>query len=553
MIIGTLMLSLTASVVCAQVIKLPQTGQNFSYYPGDDGDLQVGVRWPSPRFTNNGNGTMTDNLTGLTWTKNANPPGDTLNWAQALLYVDLMNKGNRQNYGYKDWRMPNVNELESLLKVGEEYTSQAWLTSQGFKNVMPDYWTSTSSSWPSDYPVFVIYYDNVYSAHINSYRYLWPVRGKTSGPAMIWKTGQKVSYSTYFTRDDGGLQKGVAWPNPRFVDNENGTVTDRLTGLLWLKDANCFGVKAWYDALDTITDFNIQQDNYSCVDYTSSYTDWRLPNRKELRSLIDYSKYEPALPENHPFMNVAYSYWSSTSLSPKYSPEQAWVISTWGGGMGNELKSFLYLVWPVRGGIPLKLITPNGGETISSGSTYTIQWEGSSGVVFKVLYSLDNGTTWMLIDDNIQGTAYSWQVPPLSGNKKKCLVKVIGYNASGKQVGSDRSGLPFAIEVVELTSPNGGETLTSGAAYNIAWTIHDTTDPINQVVLFYTKNGGQTWNLVATLPAGTYSPGSYSYPWTVPSVGTVRKTKCKVKVVLKNAKGATRGSDLSDGYFTIQP
>ena len=42
---------------------------------------------------------------------------------------------------------------------------------------------------------------------------------------------------------------GVEWPNPRFTDNLDGTATDNLTGLIWLKDANCFGPRTWSDAL----------------------------------------------------------------------------------------------------------------------------------------------------------------------------------------------------------------------------------------------------------------------------------------------------------------
>jgi hypothetical protein len=59
-------------------------------------------------------------------------------------------------------------------------------------------------------------------------------------------TGQTSSYGT---NDDGALQNGVTWPSPRFRDNCNGTVTDNLTGLIWLKNANCFGVQ-WTAALE---------------------------------------------------------------------------------------------------------------------------------------------------------------------------------------------------------------------------------------------------------------------------------------------------------------
>ena len=60
------------------------------------------------------------------------------------------------------------------------------------------------------------------------------------------KTGQTASYAT---GDDGDFEKGVAWPNPRFTDNGNGTVTDSLTNLIWLKNANCFETRMWAQAL----------------------------------------------------------------------------------------------------------------------------------------------------------------------------------------------------------------------------------------------------------------------------------------------------------------
>ena len=58
--------------------------------------------------------------------------------------------------------------------------------------------------------------------------------------APVPKTGQTTIYAA---GDDGALQKGVAWPTPRFTDNDNGTVTDNLTGLIWMKNANAFGAK----------------------------------------------------------------------------------------------------------------------------------------------------------------------------------------------------------------------------------------------------------------------------------------------------------------------
>lgn len=164
--------------------------------------------------------------------------------------------------------------------------------------------------------------------------------------APVEKTGQTVSYGT---GDDGDLEKGVAWPTPRFTDNNNGTVTDNLTGLIWLKNANCFGQKTWSDALNGCNKLNSGECGLSDG---SVEGDWRLPNVKELYSLLDYSEYDPALPSGHPFTGVQPSspsyYWSSTT----------YVFSTWGAQLVSLNYGFTawdpkryegHYVWPVRG------------------------------------------------------------------------------------------------------------------------------------------------------------------------------------------------------------
>ncbi|MBU0568419.1 DUF1566 domain-containing protein [bacterium] len=107
------------------------------------------------------------------------------------------------------------------------------------------------------------------------------------GTVQLPKTGQTTSYAT---GDDGDLERGVAWPSPRFTDNGNGTVTDNLTGLMWTKDANLGGTMNWQNALTYMTTLNV-----------GGYIDWRLPNLKELRSLMDCSQSNPALPNPNPF------------------------------------------------------------------------------------------------------------------------------------------------------------------------------------------------------------------------------------------------------------
>jgi hypothetical protein len=196
----------------------------------------------------------------------------------------------------------------------------------------------------------------------------------------------------------------------------------------------------------------------------------------------------------------------------------------------------------------LTLEVPNGGELVPSGSTYIIQWYAPPELAtFKLKYSMNNGTTWKPIDSGITDTSYDWTVPIPPKDKKKCLVKVIGYDGWGEKVGVDKSDAPFTIAVVEVTSPNGGEVLISGDPHTITWTTNETKEPVTKVVLKYTKNGGKRWKKIETLTENTGT-----YDWTVPDVPKT-KIKCKVKVVLKDARGNTVGSDTSDSYFTIEP
>jgi len=126
----------------------------------------------------------------------------------------------------------------------------------------------------------------------------------------------------------GELQLGVISPNPRFTDNCNGTMTDNLTGLIWLKNANCFGMKDWDGAMKTVKDLkdgDCAPDSGLILSDGSFPGDWRLPTMEELCSLIDYGKRDPALPSGHMFSDVPQGYyWSSTKL--EYHSGLAWTV-----------------------------------------------------------------------------------------------------------------------------------------------------------------------------------------------------------------------------------
>jgi hypothetical protein len=173
------------------------------------------------------------------------------------------------------------------------------------------------------------------------------------GPTPVPKTGQTDAHGI---GDDGDFEKGVAWPIPRFTDNGNGTVTDNLTGLIWLKNANCFGTRTWNDALSDCNGLNSGECGLSDG---SSVGDWRLPNRNELNSLIAILYY-PSLPntagtgpwaEGDPFTNVQNTfYWSSTTAFV-YTTDYAFGVQMNGGWVDDKLKATTYNpVWPVRGG-----------------------------------------------------------------------------------------------------------------------------------------------------------------------------------------------------------
>ncbi len=194
------------------------------------------------------------------------------------------------------------------------------------------------------------------------------------------------------------------------------------------------------------------------------------------------------------------------------------------------------------------VLTPNGGEVMPSGSIHTIWWGASlEAVNFDLLYSIDNGSTWINIAKNVAGTSYNWVLPIPQSNLNRCLVQVIGYDSSGGIVGKDISDATFAIEVIKITSPNGGETLISNSTWRIRWRTNGTARPVANVLIYGSKDAGSTWQLLAICPG---NPGSYL--WTVPLVRTAITTG-KIGMVLRDDAGRMLGFDISDNNVTVEP
>lgn len=353
---------------------------------GEDGDLQKGVS-AAPRFTANGDGTVRDNLTGLIWLQNADCFG-ARQLTDAQRDVRTLANG---ACGLTDgsvagaWRLPNVRELLSLVDYGQHWP--ALVVGHPFTDVLASgefYWSSSRYVAGN----FTIPWWTVSLAGgfgfppVNDSAAVWPVRGgcdftlDLAGPGIaagpyqsapgdingpcdpacdpavispVPKTeGTACSDSLSVVPIDcqgerwaRTLQVGVS-VSPRFTANGDGTVTDNLTGLIWLQNAGCFGYREWVDAL---TDAATLSSGACGLTDGSRPGDWRLPNIRELLSLIDYGRSGPALPPEHPFTAVGAIYQSSSLYLPTaYFP---WVVSlnfglSGDGGPGE--------VWPVRDG-----------------------------------------------------------------------------------------------------------------------------------------------------------------------------------------------------------
>jgi hypothetical protein len=292
---------------------------------GQDGEFRTGLPWPVPRFELLENEQVLDRLTGLVWPRVASLGDFPMSWPEALSAVKLMNEENA--FGHADWRLPNRRELSSLvsyshhrpaLPAGHPFTvSQTW------------YWTSTTA---------VIAPDCAWRVHLEGGRMfygdktrdamVWPVRGKST---VLSRTGQRQCRDAHgtiidcsATGQDGELRCGAPWPEPRFAMEEDG-VRDMLTGLLWARSTDHLGVCTWEEAL------------LAAKSQGAKGRKWRLPTIRELESLVDAGNHNPALPSDHPFIDIREAYWSSTSSA--YAHDWAYCLYLHKGAVGVGFKA----------------------------------------------------------------------------------------------------------------------------------------------------------------------------------------------------------------------
>ena len=135
------------------------------------------------------------------------------------------------------------------------------------------------------------------------------------------------------------MTDGAAWCENRAAIPPNGTLTDTLTGLVWLQDADCFGLQNWNQAMDSVA--NLKSDSCGLKDGSKAGW-WRLPTKDELLS---------RLRNTSGFNNVQSSwYWSSTPSAAAHSIIARFLFICWSDKTSVAMETYYNYVWPVRGG-----------------------------------------------------------------------------------------------------------------------------------------------------------------------------------------------------------
>jgi hypothetical protein len=302
-------------------IPCPQPGEPFY---GQDANYICNPH----SYADLGNGIVKDNVTGLEWQQTTAP--GTYAWQQAVDYCNNLSLG-----GKNDWRLPTIKELSTLVDSSIPSPGPAIN-----KSYFPDtqayyYWSSTTIA--------------------DSPNYAWYMLPYNGCVGFEYKTGY------YKVRAVRGGQT-----TKNFIDNSDGTITDTSTGLMWQK-ATAPGRLSWEQALTSC-------ENLTLV----GYSDWRLPNRNELQSIVDYSRYNPSIDTTY-FSGtvVAEIYWSSTTYAG--NPSNAWYVNFYSGGVNDTSKTGYY-VRAVRGGqcsptvINLSLFT----ATTKSAGKVIVNWNTES-------------------------------------------------------------------------------------------------------------------------------------------------------------------------------
>ena len=264
--------------------------------------------------------------------------------------------------------------------------------------------------------------------------------------AILW-TGQRHCHDVEGaiipcngSGQDAEFRSGLPWPTPRFNALDEHLVQDRLTGLIWLGNANYFDFPLqWDEAQARLADM--------CQQRAFGRTDWRMPSRYELRSLVDHGASKPALPREHPFRNIFLNwYWTSTEAAMVQG--YVWRLQPEGGRMffgSKEEESFL---WPVAGTatIPLSAELPYPQTRFSSALDGEGRVDSCTGLIWhaSAVHStlpLDWPQALTLVAQLRTESGLPWRLPTI--NELESLVDVRNHSpalATGQPFGQIYEG-----------------------------------------------------------------------------------------------------------------
>lgn len=281
-----------AQSVLKSMKRLPDTGQTTSYTntPGEDADYNINP----PFYLNNGNGTITDTITGLMWQQ---IDGGEMTFDKATTYANDLVLG-----GFSDWRMPTVLELHSILHLDRNNPA---LNTTYFTSPTAQYWWSGQKQ-------------------VNDATKAWCANaGGGIGNHPISETVSAGGTKKFHVR----AVRDVSPPTTiatRFLDNKNGTTTDQLTGLIWQQVPT--DSMTWEQALITAEALTLGGSSL-----------WRMPNIKELQSISEATIYNPSINKTY-FSGISTTqFWSSTSLSNQST--KAWYLDTQYGITSQVVKT----------------------------------------------------------------------------------------------------------------------------------------------------------------------------------------------------------------------
>ncbi len=278
----------------------------------------------TPAYTKNSDGlTVKDEVTGLTWQKSYD--SGTYYWAASQTVADNLNS---QKYGgFSDWRLPTIKELYSL-----------WNASTGWPWIDTNYFTITYSS-EQELSHAIFWSSTKYAGIMGNIS----ANGETPGAELAFGVNFGTGHIKAYSISVGPkhqvrcVRGNLAYGVNLFQDNNDGTISDLASGLMWPKADNGSGID-WEHALAYAQTQN--KANYL------GHNDWRLPNTKELQSLVDYTRSPGATnPANvGPAINAMFSctailndggkadypyYWTSTSAisNPTGTYSNAWYVA----------------------------------------------------------------------------------------------------------------------------------------------------------------------------------------------------------------------------------